>query len=218
MQIIRSGIIVAFFTLISRMFGYIRDILMASYLGLHFDAFAVAFRLPNTFRSLFAEGAFSAAFVPMFSSKLATEKKEDAYIFASQVFSLLFCILLVFIAIMMLFMPNIIALLAPGFIKDQDKFLLTVTLAYFTTPYLFFIALSSLFTGVMNSCGKFAVAAALPIILNLVMILAIISSRIGSMYVLSANSGSVMIVAGFELIRTTRYPSSLSVLTACVPE
>lgn len=174
MQIIRSGIIVAFFTLISRIFGYIRDILMASYLGLHFDAFAVAFRLPNTFRSLFAEGAFSAAFVPMFSSKLATEKKEDAYRFASQVFSLLFCILLVFIAIMMLFMPNIIAVLAPGFIKDQDKFLLTVTLAYFTTPYLFFIALASLFTGVMNSCGKFAVAAALPIILNLVMILAII--------------------------------------------
>jgi putative peptidoglycan lipid II flippase len=71
MQIIRSGFIVAFFTFISRIFGYIRDILMASCLGLHADSFAVAFRLPNTFRSLFAEGAFSAAFVPRFSAKLS---------------------------------------------------------------------------------------------------------------------------------------------------
>ena len=174
MQIIKSGVIVASFTLISRIFGYIRDILMASYLGLHFDAFAVAFRLPNTFRTLFAEGAFSAAFVPMFSAKLAPNNKEDAFTFASQIFSLLFIILLLFIGAMMLFMPNIISILAPGFIKDQEKFLLTISLAYFTTPYLFFISLASLYTGVMNSCGKFAVAAALPIILNLVMILAII--------------------------------------------
>ena len=96
MQIIKSGIIVAVFTLISRIFGYIRDILMAAYLGLHADAFAVAFRLPNTFRSLFAEGAFSSAFVPMFYSKLATENQSEALKFASQVFSLLMLILAIF--------------------------------------------------------------------------------------------------------------------------
>jgi putative peptidoglycan lipid II flippase len=173
MQIIKSGMIVSFFTLISRIFGYIRDILMASYLGLHFDAFAVAFRLPNTFRSLFAEGAFSAAFVPMFSSKMSTGSRDDALKFAAQVFSLLFLILVVFVGFMLVFMPHIVPLLAPGFIKQSDKLSLTITLSYFTTPYLFFIALASLYAGVMNSCGKFAIAAALPIILNLVMILAI---------------------------------------------
>jgi putative peptidoglycan lipid II flippase len=173
MQIIKSGFTVAFFTLISRIFGYIRDILMASYLGLHADSFAVAFRLPNTFRSLFAEGAFSAAFVPMFSAKLAEGDKERAFEFASRVFSLLSLIVAIFVGIMMLFMPSLVKCLAPGFVDDFSKFTLTVTLSYFTIPYLFFIALASLFVGVLNSCGKFAITAALPIILNLVMIIAI---------------------------------------------
>lgn len=173
MQIIKSGIIVAIFTLISRIFGYIRDIFMASYLGLHADTFAVAFRLPNTFRTLFAEGAFSSAFVPMFSSKLATEDQHNALKFASQVFSLLTVVLVVFTTIMMIFMPQIVSILAPGFEKTPDKLLITTTLSYFTMPYLFFIALSSLYAGVLNSSGKFAAAAALPIILNVIMILAI---------------------------------------------
>ena len=174
MQIIKSGLVVAVFTLISRIFGYIRDILMAAYLGLHADAFAVAFRLPNTFRSLFAEGAFSSAFVPMFSSKLATENKSEALKFASQVFSLLMLILAIFTGMMLLFMPQIVSLLAPGFAKEPSKMMLTITLSYFTMPYLFFIALASLYAGVLNSFSKFAIAAALPIVLNLVMILAII--------------------------------------------
>lgn len=173
MQIIKSGIVVAIFTLISRIFGYIRDILMASYLGLHADAFAVAFRLPNTFRSLFAEGAFSSAFVPMFSSKLASEKQDRAIMFASQVFSILTLILAIFTTIMLIFMPQVTAILAPGFAEHADKLSLTTSLSYFTMPYLFFIALASLYAGVLNSCGHFAVAAALPIVLNLVMILAI---------------------------------------------
>ncbi len=173
MQIIKSGIIVAFFTLVSRIFGYIRDIFMASYLGLHADAFAVAFRLPNTFRSLFAEGAFSAAFVPMFSSKLASGSQEDALKFASRVFSLLTLIVACFVSLILIFMPYVVKGLAPGFISHPDKLLLTITLTYFTIPYLFFIALASLYVGVLNSYGKFAIAAALPVMLNLVMILAI---------------------------------------------
>ena len=173
MQIIKSGMVVAFFTLISRIFGYIRDILMASYLGLNADSFAVAFRLPNTFRSLFAEGAFSAAFIPMFSSKLTTESKEDALEFASRVFSLLSLIVAFFVSLMIVFMPQVVECLAPGFIKYSDKLMLTIALSYFTIPYLFFISLSSLYVGVLNSCGKFAIASFLPIILNLVMIMAI---------------------------------------------
>lgn len=173
MQIIKSGIIVAFFTLISRVFGYVRDILMASYLGLHADSFAVAFRLPNTFRTLFAEGAFSAAFVPMLSAKLTSESQEKALKFASKVFSLLALIVAIFVGIMIFFMPQVIACLAPGFVNHQEKMLLTVNLAYFTMPYLFFIALASLYVGVLNSCGKFAIASFLPIVLNVVMIFSI---------------------------------------------
>lgn len=173
MQIIKSGIVVAIFTLISRVFGYIRDIFMASYLGLNADTFAVAFRIPNTFRTLFAEGAFSSAFVPMFSSKLATENQQNALKFASQVFSLLTVILVIFTTLMMIFMPQIVSILAPGFAKTPDKLLITITLSYFTMPYLFFIALSSLYAGVLNSSGKFAAAAALPVILSTTMILSI---------------------------------------------
>ena len=173
MQIIKSGMVVAFFTLVSRIFGYIRDILVASYLGLHADSFTVAFRLPNTFRSLFAEGAFSAAFIPMFSSKLTTESKEDALKFASRVFSLLSLIVAFFVSLMIIFMPQVVECLAPGFVKHPDKLMLTIALSYFTIPYLFFIALASLYVGVLNSCGKFAIASFLPIILNLVMIMAI---------------------------------------------
>lgn len=173
MQIIKSGFIVAVFTLISRIFGYIRDIFMAAFLGLNADAFAVAFRLPNTFRTLFAEGAFSSAFVPMFSSKFASDTHKNALTFASQVFSLLTIILVMFTSFMMVMMPQVIGVLAPGFTADPDKLLVTITLSYFTMPYLFFIALASLYAGVLNSAGKFAIAAASPIILNIVMILAI---------------------------------------------
>lgn len=173
MQIIKSGLCVSFFTFLSRIFGYIRDILMASYLGLHADSFAVAFRLPNTFRSLFAEGALSAAFIPMFSAKLAETNKEEAIEFASRVFSLLCLIVAIFVSLMMVFMPQLIECLAPGFVNHKDKFNLTISLSYFTIPYLFFISLASLFVGVLNSFGKFAITAALPIILNIVMILAI---------------------------------------------
>lgn len=173
MQIIKSGFTIGFFTFISRIFGYIRDILIASYLGLHADSFAVAFRLPNTFRSLFAEGAFSSAFVPMFSSKLASTSQEDALKFASRVFSLLTLIVAFFVTLMLFFMHDVVSVLAPGFIAHPYKMELTVTLSYFTMPYLFFIALASLYVGVLNSCGKFAIASSMPIVLNLVMILAI---------------------------------------------
>lgn len=174
MQIIRSGIIVAFFTLISRIFGYIRDIFMAYYLGLHADAFAVAFRLPNTFRTLFGEGALSSAFVPLFSTKFASNKDhQEAFLFANRVFSLLFICLFIFVCLMLIFMPYIIKALAPGFIDNHEKLQLTINLAYFTMPYLFFISLSSLYAGILNSMSKFSIAAALPIILNISMIFAV---------------------------------------------
>ena len=200
MQIIKSGLCVAFFTFLSRIFGYIRDILMASYLGLHADSFAVAFRLPNTFRSLFAEGAFSAAFVPMFSAKLAETNKEEAIKFASRIFSLLCLIVAIFVSLMMIFMPQLVECLAPGFVSHQDKLNLTISLSYFTIPYLFFISLASLFVGVLNSFGKFAVTAALPIILNIIMIMAIYYLTPHSLSASHALSYGVFLAGIFQLI------------------
>ena len=122
MNLIASTSTFSFFTLISRILGYVRDILIAIFLGtgLLADAFFVAFRLPNTFRRLFAEGTFNAAFIPSYASELA-EDKEQADHFARNVFNLLFVILLLFVLVAEIFMPQLIYLIAPGFYKDPQK-------------------------------------------------------------------------------------------------
>lgn len=157
----------------SRILGYTRDILIASSLGasLMADAFFVAFRLPNFFRTLSAEGAFNAAFVPLFSSKLAADGQKKAVDFAEHVFSFMFAVLLILTILMQIFMPAIIHILAPGFTDNPEKFDTTVALARITFPYLVFISIVSLFSGILNSMGKFAAAASAPIWLNAVMIL-----------------------------------------------
>ena len=119
MNLIASTSTFSFFTLISRILGYLRDILIAIFLGtsLFADAFFVAFRLPNTFRRLFAEGTFNAAFIPSYASELAKNKKK-ADNFARNVFNLLLIILLLFVLVAEIFMPQLIYLIAPGFYKD----------------------------------------------------------------------------------------------------
>jgi putative peptidoglycan lipid II flippase len=173
MSLMRSGSVVAFFTLISRIFGYIRDIFIASYLGTNIlaEVFTVAFRLPNIFRTLFAEGALSAAFVPIFTAKFSQEGRLSALEFANSVFSILLFILVCFVALLEIFMPIVLYGFAPGFHNDIEKFNLVVYLSYITTPYLIFISIASLLSGILNSVGRFAVAAALPILLNLIMII-----------------------------------------------
>ena len=171
MNLIASTSTFSFFTLISRILGYVRDILIAIFLGtgLFADAFFVAFRLPNTFRRLFAEGTFNAAFIPSYAGALA-ENKEKADRFAKNVFNLLFIILLFFVLIAEIFMPQLIYLIAPGFYKDPEKLKLAVNLSRITFPFLFFICLASFFSAILNSYNKFAVAAAAPIILNVILI------------------------------------------------
>jgi len=171
MNLIASTSTFSFFTLISRILGYVRDILIAIFLGtgLFADAFFVAFRLPNTFRRLFAEGAFNAAFIPSYASELA-QHKEQANNFARNIFNLLFFILLFFVLMAEIFMPQLIYLIAPGFYKDPQKLELAVDLSRITFPFLFFICLASFFAAILNSYNKFAVAAAAPIILNLILI------------------------------------------------
>jgi len=171
MNLIASTSTFGFFTLISRILGYVRDILIAIFLGttLFADAFFVAFRLPNTFRRLFAEGTFNAAFIPSYAGQLAKNKVE-ADNFAKNVFNLLFIILLFLVLMAEIFMPQLIFLIAPGFYKDPDKLKLAVDLSRITFPFLFFICLASFFGAILNSYNKFAAAAAAPIILNIILI------------------------------------------------
>ena len=171
MNLIVSTSTFGFFTLISRILGYVRDILIAIFLGtsLFADAFFVAFRLPNTFRRLFAEGTFNAAFIPSYAGELA-KNKVKANNFANNVFNLLFIILLFFVLVAEIFMPQLIFLIAPGFYKDPEKLNLAVHLSRITFPFLFFICLASFFGAILNSYNKFAAAAAAPIILNVILI------------------------------------------------
>ena len=179
MNLIASTSTFGFFTLISRILGYVRDILIAIFLGtsLFADAFFVAFRLPNTFRRLFAEGTFNAAFIPSYAGELAKNKKQ-ADGFAKNVFNLLFIILLFFVLLAEIFMPKLIFLIAPGFYKDPEKLKLAIDLSRITFPFLFFICLASFFGAILNSYNKFAAAAAAPIILNVILIGALFFSKL----------------------------------------
>ena len=177
MNLLSSASIFSFFTFISRILGYVRDILIAIFLGtsIFADAFFVAFRLPNTFRRLFAEGTFNAAFIPSYTAA-KIEDKQKGKKFADNVLSLLLLILLIIVTIVEIFTPYLIYLIAPGFIENDVKFDLAVELTRITFPFLLFVSLSSFFGGILNANNKFAAAAAAPIILNIVLIISLIIS------------------------------------------
>ena len=178
MNLIKSTGTFGFFTLLSRILGYLRDLLIAIYLGSGplADAFFVAFRIPNTFRRLFSEGTFNAAFVPSYSAEI-TKGKNQSKKFANEVFNLLIIGLFFLIIIIEIFMPWFILLIAPGFKENSDKLELTIYLTRITFPFLFFISLASFFAAVLNSHNKFALAAAAPIVLNIVLILTLLLTK-----------------------------------------
>lgn len=177
MTLFRSVFTVSFYISISRILGFIRDITIAQYLGVSMlsDAFFAAFRLPNFFRRIFAEGAFNSAFVPIFIEKLQEQKDGksadgSAQLFVRNIFSLLFYALLIFTILVQIFMPFFMKILFPGFFSDPEKSSLLIILSRITIFYLIFISLVSLCSGVLNSINKFAVPASSPIILNLTLI------------------------------------------------
>ena len=178
MNLIKSTSTFSFFTIISRLLGYLRDILIAVFLGTGVlaDAFFVAFRIPSTFRRLFSEGAFNAAFVPSYASELSKEKKKSDK-FANEVFNLLLLSLLTLILIVQLFMPAFVSLIAPGFIGDTEKIDLAINLTRITFPFLMLISLASFFSAILNSHNRFAEAAAAPIILNIILIIVLLFSK-----------------------------------------
>jgi len=171
MNLVKSTGTFGFYTLISRLLGYLRDVLIAIFLGTSFfaDAFFVAFRIPNTFRRLFAEGTFNAAFVPSYTSQLVKSRSKSNK-FANEIFNLLFLGLLFLILIAEIFMPVVVGLIAPGFAENNEKIELAIDLTRITFPFLIFVSLSSFFSAILNSHNKFAAASAAPIILNLVLI------------------------------------------------
>ncbi|MBQ9270873.1 MAG: murein biosynthesis integral membrane protein MurJ [Alphaproteobacteria bacterium] len=160
------------FTLISRVTGFVRDMVLAYFMGASAlaDAFVVAFKLPNLFRSLFAEGAFTSAFVPLFSQKLVTEGKKRSVFFAAQAMMILAVIVGLLVVLFELLMPYVVAILAPGFHNDAGKIELAIELCRITFPFLLLISIVSFQGGILNSLEKFAAPAAAPIILNLTII------------------------------------------------
>ncbi len=184
MALIRSIATVGGYTGISRVLGFIRDILIAQVAGTGMvaDAFFVAFRLPNLFRRLFGEGAFNAAFVPLFARRLEEGGKAAARVFAEETLAVLLAALLLLSALAMAGMPWFMYLLAPGFAEDPAKFDLAVQLSRITFPYLLFMSLVALLSGVLNSLYKFAAAAAAPILLNVFFIFAllVVLPRVGA--------------------------------------
>lgn len=172
MSLFRSAATVGGLTLVSRILGFVRDQLIAFTLGTGFvaEAFIVAQRFPNLFRALFAEGAFNNAFVPLFAKKVEGEGEARARDFAVDVFSVLLAWMLVFSAVAMVAMPLVIYVIAPGFRAESSIFDLTVDLTRICFPYLLFMSLTALQSGVLNSLNRFTAAAAAPILLNVVMI------------------------------------------------
>jgi putative peptidoglycan lipid II flippase len=163
------------FTLLSRITGFGRDIVLAAVLGAGpiADAFFVALRLPNHFRAIFAEGAFNAAFVPAYARLNTVNGRNAAGVFASRVFTLLFIVQLLILAVALIFTSGLIGLLAPGFSGDLERFALAVELTRITFPYLLLVSLVTLYGGILNALGRFASVAAAPILLNLSMIVAL---------------------------------------------
>ena len=178
MNLIKSTGTFSFFTIISRLLGYLRDVLIAIFLGTGYlaDVFFVAFRIPNTFRRLFSEGTFNAAFVPSYASEIS-KKKNKSNKFANEVFNFLFFILLIIILVVQIFMPLFVSLIAPGFIDDNEKMSLAITLTRITIPFLMLVSLASFFAAILNSYNRFAEAAAAPIILNVVLIIILLFGK-----------------------------------------
>ncbi len=176
MSLLRSISTVGGLTMVSRVLGFTRDILMARYVGAGMvaDCFFVAFKLPNFFRRLFAEGAFNAAFVPLFCGILGDgsdpARRADAKHFAQEALAVLLPVLLAFTGLMQAVMPWAMYGLAPGFADDPEKFALAIEFTRATFPYLMLVSMVSLMAGALNGLGRFAAAAAAPILLNIVLV------------------------------------------------
>lgn len=172
MSLVRNFASVGGATLLSRVLGFVRDVLMAAILGAGpvADAFVAAFRLPNMFRRILAEGAFNTAFIPLFAKALETQGNEAALKFAQNIISSLIALLLALTLLAEIFMPQLVMVLAPGFQENPGKFALTVLFARVCFPYLACMSLMAAYAGILNSLRRFLAAALAPVLLNIVLV------------------------------------------------
>ncbi|MGI4851661.1 MAG: murein biosynthesis integral membrane protein MurJ [Janthinobacterium lividum] len=178
MSFLRSVTTIGGFTALSRILGFARDILIASLLGASplADAFFAAFKLPNFFRRLFAEGALNAAFVPLYARLYASEGVKSAQRTAEEIFAVLLVILVTLVVIFEIFMPALMDVITPGFKDTPDRMMATITFARITFPYILFISLAALIGGILNSHHRFSATSAAPIVLNVTMIVGLLLS------------------------------------------
>lgn len=177
MRLLRSTAIIGALTLVSRLLGLVRDILIARFLGAGIvsDAFFTAFKLPNVFRRMFAEGAFNAAFVPLYAKRIEQDGEQAADVFASEAAAWLFAVVACLVITFQMTMPWSLNIIAFGMDKTTIEggttpYDLAVLYAWLTMPYLLFMSMTALFSGILNTRNHFALAAGVPIVLNLLMI------------------------------------------------
>lgn len=172
MALWRSTVIVSAMTMLSRVMGLVRDIVLLNVFGAgkDFDTFVVAFRIPNFFRRLFAEGAFSQAFIPVLTEYKSTRAHAEVQILISRVFGCLSIFMSLLTAFAMIVAPAIIYVYAPGFHADPEKFALATDMFRLTIPYLFFMSLTAFASSILNSYGSFTTPAFAPVLLNAAMI------------------------------------------------
>jgi putative peptidoglycan lipid II flippase len=172
-RVVRAAGVVGFYTLLSRILGLVRDVVIAYFFEARgaADAWVVAFRIPNTFRRLFGEGSLTASFIPVYTESLSKDPKEESDKIA-QIAMTLSVILLIILSISgIILAPQLIRIIAPGYLGASGKFFLTVSLTKWMFPYIFFIGLVALCMGILNSLRHFAAPALAPVLLNLSLIL-----------------------------------------------
>jgi putative peptidoglycan lipid II flippase len=176
MNLVRSITTVGGYTIGSRLFGFVREVLTASFLGAGAaaDALVVAIKLPSIFRRLFAEGAFNASFVPLFAGLLATKGKEEARSFAEQILTIWVGVLFLLILGIELFLPVLMPLLVPGFTSTPERLFYAIEFSRITFPFIFFISLTALYSGILNSIDKFAIVASSPMAGNMIIIVVVL--------------------------------------------
>ncbi|MBS0242194.1 MAG: lipid II flippase MurJ, partial [Proteobacteria bacterium] len=174
MSLYRGFATVGGLTLVSRVLGFLRDIVLAAAIGAGpiAEAYVVAFRFPNLFRRWFGEGAFNSAFIPLYAKRVEGDGPEAARVFASQAMSGLALVLFVLSIVAMATMPWTMHVLAPGFAEVPEKFHLAVTMTQIAFPYLLCMSLVALLSGVLNSVGRFAESSSVTTVLNLTLMAA----------------------------------------------
>ena len=202
MNVIRSSLIYSLFTSISRVFGFLRDIIIANFLGTGViaDIFFVAFRLPNTFRRIFSEGALNSAFVPIYTKLIKDNLRHESKQFSGSIFLIFLVASSLMVLIIEVFMPSFVAILAPGFTNDNDKFNELVAVSRIIFPFLILISISSICSSILNSHNKFALSAALPIILNITLIIALFTAAYTTADFLTFLSWSVIVAGLLQIV------------------